>query len=195
MRRASIHRKTKETGIKVELTIDGSGRHTINSGVGFLDHMLSQVALHGLFDLEIEADGDLEIDSHHTVEDCALALGQAFDRALQERKGIQRMASATVPMDDAIATVSLDLSGRGYPVLKLAWAEPSIGGVPSSLLAHFFESFAAAIKANLHASIPYGRNGHHQAEALFKALGRSLDQATQLDPRRQEDVPSTKGQV
>ena len=195
MRRASIHRKTKETDIKVELTIDGSGRHTISSGVAFLDHMLSQVALHGLFDLELEADGDLEIDSHHTVEDCALALGQAFDRALEERKGIQRMASATVPMDDAIATVSLDLSGRSYAVLNLNWAEPEIGGVPSSLLAHFFESFAVAGKANLHASIPYGRNGHHQAEALFKAFGRSLDRATQMDPRRQGVIPSTKGQV
>lgn len=195
MRKAKISRKTNETDIKLELNLDGTGRYQIDSGVPFLDHMLAQLALHGLFDLTLSAAGDLEIDNHHTVEDCALALGQAFDQALAERQGIVRMGWASVPMDESLATVSLDLSGRSYGVFDLEWAESTIGGMPASLITHFFESFASAVKANLHAAIPYGRNGHHQAEALFKALARALDQATSIDPRRQGAIPSTKGQV
>jgi imidazoleglycerol-phosphate dehydratase len=195
MRKAVIKRTTKETDISVEINLDGSGRRQIQSGIPFFDHMLDQFCLHGLFDLKLEAAGDLEIDAHHTIEDCALALGQAIDQALSDRKGIVRMGFASVPMDDSLAQVSLDLSGRPYTVLNLQWAEDQIAGLPSSLIAHFLESLGVSAKANLHASIPYGKNGHHQTEALFKALGRALDQATSLDARRQGVIPSTKGQV
>ena len=195
MRTAKINRKTFETEVNIEINLDGSSRHQIDSGLPFLDHMLAQVSLHGLFDLTLEASGDLEIDSHHTVEDVGIALGQAVSQALADRKGIVRMGSARVPMDEAIAQVTLDLSGRSYSVFEFNWAESVVGGLPVSLITHFFESFASAAKTNLHAAIPYGRNGHHQAEALFKAFARALDQASAIDPRRQDAIPSTKGQV
>jgi imidazoleglycerol-phosphate dehydratase len=193
MRNVEITRKTNETEINVKLGLDGSGQYRIHTGLGFLDHMLSHLALHGLFDLELMAEGDLEVDPHHTVEDCALALGQAFDRALGERKGIVRIASSYVPMDESLAFVSLDLSGRPYAVIEATWHTPAIGSVPTSLLPHFLESLAFAARMNLHGRVLYGRDDHHQAEALFKALGRALDAATQIDPRRQEAFPSTKG--
>jgi len=157
--------------------------------------MLSHGARHGLFDLELSAAGDLEVDAHHTVEDCALALGQAIDQALGERKGIVRIASAYVPMDESLAFVSLDLSGRPYAVIQAEWRTPAVGVIPTSLFPHFLESLAAAARMNLHARVLYGRDDHHQAEALFKALGRALDAATAIDPRRQEAVPSTKGRL
>jgi imidazoleglycerol-phosphate dehydratase len=193
MRSAEIHRVTKETEIHVSLDLDGSGQHEIDSGVGFFDHMLSHLAVHGLLDLRLEAKGDLCIDNHHTVEDCALALGQAFDQALGERKGIVRMGSAYVPMDEALAFVAIDLSGRPYAVIQAEWHGPSVGGIACSLFAHVLESFAVAARCNLHARILYGRDDHHQAEALFKALGRALDAATRLEPRRGGMIPSTKG--
>jgi imidazoleglycerol-phosphate dehydratase len=195
MRSAEIDRKTKETEIKARLNLDGSGIYRIQTGLGFLDHMLGHIALHGLFDLDLTAQGDLEVDPHHTMEDCALVLGQAFDRALGERKGIVRAASAYVPMDESLAFVSLDLSGRPYAVIQAEWHGPSVGGLPVSLLAHFLESLAVTARMNLHARVLYGRDDHHQAEALFKALGRALDAATQIDPRRREIVPSTKGSL
>jgi imidazoleglycerol-phosphate dehydratase len=157
--------------------------------------MLHHIAVHGLFDLQIEAKGDLEVDCHHTVEDVALALGQAFDGALGDRAGIVRMASAYVPMDESLAFVSLDLSGRPYAVIQTDWRTPAVGGIPTSLITHFFESLAVTLRANLHARLLYGRDDHHQAEALFKALARALDEATRLDPRRQGKVPSTKGKL
>lgn len=193
MRTAVVHRKTKETEIRVNLDIDGHGEYETNTGVGFLDHMLGHVAVHGLFDLKVEARGDLHIDCHHTVEDCALVLGQAFDQALGDRQGIVRIGWACVPMDEALALVSIDLSGRPYAVVQVEWQAPAVGEVPTSLIPHFFESFAVKGQCNLHARVLYGRDDHHQAEALFKALGRALDAATQLDPRRADRIPSTKG--
>jgi imidazoleglycerol-phosphate dehydratase len=193
MRTAEIHRTTNETDIQVRLNLDGLGAHEITTGVGILDHMLSHVAVHGLFDLTLTASGDLHIDSHHTIEDCALALGQAVDQALGDRKGIARMGSAYVPMDEALAFVALDLSGRPYTVFEADWRAPMIGQMPISLVGHFFESLAVTAHMNLHARVLYGRDDHHQAEALFKALGRALDAATQLDPRRGGAIPSTKG--
>lgn len=193
MRIAEIQRTTNETDIFVRLSLDGSGAHEIATGVGFLDHMLTHVAVHGLFDLTVKARGDLHIDSHHTIEDCALALGLALAQALGDRKGIVRMGQAYVPMDEALALVAIDLSGRPYTIFDATWYAPMIGQMPTSLVGHFFESLAVNARMNLHARVLYGRDDHHQAEALFKALGRALDAATQLDPRRGSAVPSTKG--
>ncbi len=193
MRKANIQRQTNETSIEVTLNLDGSGEHQLQTGIGFLDHMLAHIAVHGLFNLTVTAQGDLEIDTHHTVEDCALTLGQAFDQALGDRQGIVRMGSAYVPMDETLAFVAVDLSGRPYPVVQADWHTPSVGGIPTSLFPHFMESFAYTARCNLHARVLYGRDDHHQAEALFKALGRALDAATQIDPRRGAAVPSTKG--
>jgi imidazoleglycerol-phosphate dehydratase len=193
VRTANIERKTKETDIRLRLNLDGRGQCEINTGVGFFDHMLGHLAVHGLFDLELEAKGDLHIDPHHTVEDCALALGQAFDEALGERQGIVRMGSSYVPMDEALAFVAIDLSGRPYTVIEAEWHTPSVGGIATTLFPHFFESFAIAARCNIHARVLYGRDDHHQAEALFKALGRALDAAAQFDPRRRNAIPSTKG--
>jgi imidazoleglycerol-phosphate dehydratase len=155
--------------------------------------MLRHVAVHGLFDLDVKAAGDLEIDPHHTVEDVGIVLGQAFDQALGDRQGLVRMGSAYAPMDDALAFVAVDLSGRPYAVIRAEWHTPSLGLLPTALIPHFLESFAFNAKLNLHARIEYGRDDHHQAEALFKALGRALDAATAIDPRRSGTVPSTKG--
>ena len=193
MRTTTIHRQTSETDITLSLNLDGTGQHDVATGVGFLDHLLTHVAVHGLFDLTVKAAGDLHIDAHHTIEDTALVLGQAFADALGDKKGIVRMGSAYVPMDEALAFVAVDLSGRPYAVVEAAWHGPAIGQFPTSLVAHFVESFAVTAKANVHARILYGRDDHHQAEALFKALGRALDAATQIDPRRTGSVPSTKG--
>jgi imidazoleglycerol-phosphate dehydratase len=146
-----------------------------------------------LFDLTVEAQGDLEIDPHHTVEDIALTLGAAFDQALGDRRGIVRMGHAYVPMDEALAFVAVDLSGRPYAVVQARWHTPAVGGIPNSLWRHFLESFAVTARGNLHARVLYGRDDHHQAEALFKALARALDAATARDPRRGDAVPSTKG--
>ena len=192
MRIAKINRKTSETDIQLVLNLDGSGKYQIDTGIGFLDHMLSHIAVHGLFDLQIQANGDLQIDPHHTVEDCALVLGQAIDQALEQRQGIVRMASAYAPMDETLAFVAIDFSGRPYAVVQAEWHAPAVGGIPTSLFPHFLESLATTARCNLHARLLYGRDDHHQAEALFKALGRALDTATQIDPRR-SGIPSTKG--
>ena len=193
MRQSSIHRKTNETDVAIQLDLDGQGLHQVATGVGFLDHMLTHLAVHGLFDLTVQAQGDLHIDVHHTVEDVALALGQALDQALGKRKGIVRMGSSYVPMDESLAFVAVDLSGRPYSVIQADWHTPAVGNIPTSLFPHFFESLAVTARLNLHARILYGRDDHHQAEALFKALGRALEAAVRLDPRRQGRVPSTKG--
>jgi len=193
MRTSTISRTTTETDITLSLNLDGSGKSNIVTGVGFLDHMLRHIAVHCLFDLEVKAAGDLEIDPHHTVEDVGIVLGQALDQSLGDRKGIARMGSAYVPMDEALAFVAVDISGRPYAVIQAEWHTPSIGLLPTTLILHFLESFAFNAKINLHACVEYGRDDHHQAEALFKALGRALDAATQIDPRRAGRVPSTKG--
>jgi len=190
---ARVERRTGETEVSVALTLDGSGRHEIDTGVGFLDHMLTHVAVHGLFDLEVEARGDLEVDGHHTVEDVALTLGAALDEALGTRSGIARMGSAYVPMDESLAFVAVDLSGRPFAVTDVTWSGTRVGGLSLTLIPHVFQSLAVAARANVHARVVYGRDDHHKAEALFKALGRALDQATRLDPRRGGGVPSTKG--
>jgi imidazoleglycerol-phosphate dehydratase len=195
MRTASLHRKTNETDIQLTLNLDGSGQHDVRTGIGFLDHVLTHIAVHGLFDLKVEAQGDLHVDAHHTIEDTALLLGQALAEALGDKQGITRMGSAFVPMDEALAFVVVDLSGRPYAVIEAAWHGPQIGQFPTSLVDHFFESLAASARANIHARVHYGRDDHHQAEALFKALGRALDIATQIDSRRGGVVPSTKGSL
>jgi imidazoleglycerol-phosphate dehydratase len=193
MRTAEISRITNETQIQINVDLDGTGNHNISTGVGFLDHMLTHLALHGLFDLTVHAKGDLHIDVHHTVEDVALALGQAFDQALGDRKGIVRMGDCFAPMDETLAHVAVDLSGRPYAVVQAEWYSPYVGNIPTTLFPHFFESFAVTSRCNLHARVLYGRDDHHQAEALFKACARALDIATQIDTRRPGAVPSTKG--
>jgi imidazoleglycerol-phosphate dehydratase len=194
-RRASVARSTRETRIELEINLDGTGQAEISTGLGFFNHMLAQIAVHGLFDLQIRAAGDLEVDAHHTVEDVALALGKAFDQALGERAGIVRAASAYFPMDEALAFMAVDLSGRPYAVIETGWKTNAIGPIPTSLFDHFFESFAVAARCNLHARQLYGRDDHHQAEALFKAFARALDAATRIDPRRAGAVPSSKGSL
>ena len=195
MRISEIQRKTNETDIQLKINLDGSGIASINTGIGFFDHMLNHVALHGLFDLDLQCKGDLEIDPHHTVEDCALVLGGAIDKALSDRKGINRMGSMYVPMDETLGFVAVDLSGRPYTVFQGEWNSPYVGGISTSLIPHFFESMAVTARCNLHARLLYGRNDHHQAEALFKALGRALNTATRIDPKRGNRVPSTKGNL
>lgn len=195
MRTATLERKTGETQVQVTLNLDGSGQYDVSTSVGFLDHMLRHMAVHGLLDLTVRAKGDLEIDPHHTVEDVALTLGTCLDQTLGDRKGIARMGHAYVPMDEALAFVALDLSGRPYAVVKAKWSTPAIGpqSVPATLMPHFLESLATAGRFNLHARVLYGRDDHHKAEALFKALGRALEMAVRLEPRRAAQVPSTKG--
>jgi imidazoleglycerol-phosphate dehydratase len=190
-----VFRRTGETEVDISVNLDGTGQNQIETGLPFLDHMLAQVAVHGLFDISIKAQGDLQVDPHHILEDTGLALGQAIKLALGDRAGIVRMASADCPMDESLAKVIVDLSGRPYTVLKGEWHQPVIGGLPTSLVVHFFESFSTQALCNLHAEIIYGRDGHHQAEALFKAFGRAILSATRLEPRRSGTIPSTKGSI
>jgi imidazoleglycerol-phosphate dehydratase len=191
-RQGQVERRTGETEVSVSLELDGSGRYEVDTGLGFLDHMLAQVAAHGLFDLAVRARGDLEVDEHHTVEDVAIGLGQALDAALGDRQGIARMGQAYAPLDEALALVVVDLSGRPYAVVDAEFSTPRLGAVGTDLIIHFLETLALRSRISLHARVLYGRNDHHKAEALFKALGRALDEATRLDPRRQ-GAPSTKG--
>jgi len=193
MRTAEVARQTNETQIEIKLDLDGAGQHEISTGLGFLDHMLTHLAVHGLFDLSVSARGDLQIDPHHTVEDIALTLGQAFDKALGDRKGIVRMGGCFAPMDETLVHAVIDLSGRPYAVIQAKWHTPYIGNIPATLFPHFFESFAMTARCNLHMRVLYGRDDHHQAEALFKAWARALDSAAQVDPRRMGVIPSTKG--
>lgn len=190
-RTATVTRKTKETNIQITLNLDGSGDADIQTGVGFLDHMLHHVAVHGLFDLNVRAAGDLHIDAHHTIEDVAIVLGDALDRALGDRRGVTRIGHSYVPMDEALARVVVDLSGRSYAVIEGTFDSPMLGAFPTSLVPHFFETLAARGKMNLHAQVLHGRDDHHKIEALFKALGRALNMAVALDERRGET--STKG--
>ena len=191
-RTAEIKRDTKETSIELALNLDGAGSAEISSGIGFFDHMLTHIALHGKIDLRVIAKGDLHIDAHHTIEDIAICLGRAIDEALGARVGIGRMGAAYVPMDEALARVVIDLSGRAYAVIKANFDTPLMGQMPTDLVLHALETVAAQGKMNLHAEVLYGRNDHHKAEALFKAFGRALAQAVALDAGR-AGVPSTKG--
>ncbi len=194
-RRATVTRETKETKIRVELNLDGRGEAELTTGIGMLDHLLSQVARHGLIDITIEATGDLQTDEHHTVEDIGLALGRALDVALGKREGIVRMADATVPLDEALATVAIDLSGRGYAVVDVAWTGERVGELPTDLVEHLLWSLASEGKLTLHGRVLSGVNDHHKGEALFKALGRALGAASRVDPRQAGRTPSTKGKL
>jgi imidazoleglycerol-phosphate dehydratase len=191
-RKASVTRRTKETSIKVEVNIDGSSKYEITTGILFFDHMLCQLAQHGIFDLKISANGP---DQHHVVEDVAITLGRAFNQALGDKQGIVRMAHAVVPMDEAVALVALDISGRGHAVIETSIREAVISEMHSDLVHHFFVSFAQEARINIHAWVLSGKNDHHKAEALFKALARALDQATRLDPRITGSIPSTKDSI
>ncbi len=193
-RKATVERETRETRVRVTLNVDGSGRAQVRTGIGFYDHMWTLFAAHGLFDLTIEAQGDLEVDEHHTVEDVAICVGQALHEALGDRRGIVRTGHAYVPMDEALARVVVDLGGRPYAVFEAQWHTPRVGGLSTDLVFHVFETLAVHARMNLHAHVLYGRNDHHQIEALFKALGRALDMATRVDERR-EGIPSTKGRL
>ena len=192
MRSATIDRVTGETKVHLTLALDGKGQAQVDTGIGFLDHMLTLFAYHGLFDLGVEAKGDLQVDTHHTVEDVGICLGQALHDALGNRSSIVRTGHAYVPMDEALGFVAVDLSGRPYAVIDVAWHSATLGNMETDLVRHFLETVAVHGRLNLHARVLYGQNDHHQAEALFKALGRALDAATQVDPRR-PGIPSTKG--
>jgi imidazoleglycerol-phosphate dehydratase len=192
-RTGSNRRETRETRVAVELDLDGRGEYRVSTGIGFLDHMLEAVARHGRIDLTIEAQGDLHVDGHHTAEDVAICLGRALDAALGDRAGLRRMGHAIVPMDEALAMVAVDLSGRGVAVLEVSFAGESVGALRAEMIPHFLQSLALEARLSLHARILAGANDHHRAEALFKALARALHDATTLDPRLAGAVPSTKG--
>jgi len=191
-RMAKVERKTKETDITVELDLDGHGRYEIETGSGFFDHMLCHLARHGLFDLKLIAKGDLHVDAHHTVEDVAICLGQAINKALGDKKGIVRFGSAVVPMEDSLAQVAVDLCGRPFCVYNVKYCADKIGDFDVELVSEFLRSFSNNALMNLHVNVAYGSNNHHIAEAIFKALGRSLAEAVAIDARC-KDVPSTKG--
>jgi imidazoleglycerol-phosphate dehydratase len=191
-RKASVERKTGETHVTVSINLDGTGQSSITTGVGFLDHMLALLAKHSMFDLDIAASGDHQVDDHHTVEDVGITLGQAFDKALGEKKGIARFACTAVPMDEALARCSLDLSGRAYLVLDAKFPTQKVGSFDVELTGEFLQALAANARMTLHVDVIRGDNSHHIIEAIFKSLARVLGAATRTDPRRQ-DVPSTKG--
>lgn len=188
-RKATVARRTTETSVKVEINIDGKSQFEVTTGIRFFDHMLCQLAQHGIFDLKVSANGT---DQHHVVEDVAIALGRAFSQALGEKQGIVRMGHAIVPMDDALAMVALDISGRGHAFVEDSFKEAYISDMPSDLVHHFFVSFASEARINIHAQVMRGQNDHHKAEALFKALARALDMATRIDQRITDVIPSTK---
>jgi imidazoleglycerol-phosphate dehydratase len=192
-RRVTVGRRTRETEIDLTLDLDGSGRADISTGVGFYDHLLTSLAHHGLFDLQVRATGDLEVDEHHTVEDVALVLGSAFAESIGERAGIRRFGEASVPMDESLATAVIDIGGRPYAVIELPFRGERVGQLPLQLIEHALESFARTAGATLHLR-GSGRNDHHLAEAAFKALARALRTACELDPRR-DGVASTKGSL
>jgi imidazoleglycerol-phosphate dehydratase len=188
----SVKRQTKETSIEVTWDLDGSGVADVTTGLGMLDHLVDQLARHGIFDITCRASGDLQIDSHHTVEDVGIALGRAFVDALGDARGIVRMADAIVPLDEALAQVAVDISGRGYAVLSTSWSGDRVGELPTDLIDHFFQTIAHEGKLNLHARVLAGVNDHHKAECLMKAFARALCNATRIEPRRAGQTPSTK---
>jgi imidazoleglycerol-phosphate dehydratase len=195
-RSATVVRTTTETDIRISLNLDGRGTHAVATGIPFLDHMLAQVARHGRFDLTLDARGDLAVDAHHTVEDVGIALGDAFAQAMGEKAGIVRYGTARVPMDEALAWVVVDLSGRPYLVFQAPQLRGGrIGEFDADLVREFFQGLTAHLKGNVHVQVEYGQNLHHMAEALFKGLGRALGQATAVDPRLGGAIPSTKGSL
>lgn len=193
MRTGIIERTTNETNISVELDLDGSGRYDINTGIGFLDHMLEQLSRHSLIDLRVEVDGDLHIDAHHTTEDSGISIGQALNKALGDRRGINRYGHAYVPMDETLARVAIDLSNRPYLIWKVKFTQDRLGEMDTELFKEWFQAFAQAAGATLHVECLYGENNHHMIEACFKALARALRTAIEIDPRKADSIPSTKG--
>jgi imidazoleglycerol-phosphate dehydratase len=194
-RTAQISRKTNETKIDLKVDLDGTGRASAQTGVGFFDHMLDLLSRHSLFDLDVKAEGDLHVDQHHTVEDVGIVLGQAIEKALGDKRGIHRYGSATVPMDETLAAVTVDLSGRPAFVFNVKFTGGTIGTFDVELVEEFLKALATTARMNLHVNVPYGTNNHHIAEAVFKSLARALRQAVEIDPRRADDVPSTKGSL
>lgn len=194
-RKANIERKTKETEIKITLDLDGRGRAEIDTGIPFLDHMLTLAAAHGFMDLALSAKGDIEIDFHHTVEDLGICLGKAINQALGDKQGIRRYGQAVIPMDEALARVIIDISNRPFLAYRVSLAESRAGSFDVGLLREFFRALANDAGLTLHIDLLYGRDAHHSAESIFKAFGRALDQAAAMDERRKGEIPSTKGML
>jgi imidazoleglycerol-phosphate dehydratase len=194
-RRAAVKRRTKETAITASVDLDGTGAYDVATGVGFLDHMIEQLARHSLIDITLKADGDLHIDQHHTTEDSGIALGQALAKALGDKKGIARYGFAYLPMDDTLTRVALDISGRSYLVWKVAFTRSKVGEMDTELFREWFQAFAQHAGLTLHVETLYGENSHHIAETCYKALAKALRQAIAIDERQKGSVPSTKGQL
>jgi imidazoleglycerol-phosphate dehydratase len=195
MRIATITRKTSETSIDVTVNLDGTGAYTVSTGIGFFDHMLEQLSRHGLIDLDVKTVGDLHIDQHHTVEDTGIAIGEAVKQALGEKRGIRRYAEALSPMDETLTRVALDISGRPFLVWKTEFSQKRLGEMDTEMFEHFFHSFAQAAGITLHVETLYGQNNHHIAESAFKGLARALRTAVEIDPRKADAIPSTKGML
>jgi imidazoleglycerol-phosphate dehydratase len=195
MRQASVERSTAETKIKASVDLDGAGRYHVSTGLGFLDHMIEQLSRHSLIDITLEAEGDLHIDGHHTTEDCGIVLGQAIGQALGDRKGITRYGDALIPMDETLTRVALDLSNRPYLVWRVALARPKLGEMDTELFKEFFQALAQAAGITLHVENLYGENTHHIVESCFKGVARALRTAIEIDPRKADAVPSTKGML
>lgn len=195
MRTATISRATKETSIDVTVNLDGTGRYAVSTGIGFLDHMLEQLSRHSLIDLDVKAVGDLHIDQHHTTEDTGIAIGEAVAQALGDKTGIRRYGDALSPMDETLTRVALDISGRPYLVWKAQFSVEKLGEMDTELFEHWFHSFAGSAGITLHVETLYGRNNHHIIESAFKGLARALRQAVEIDPRKGDAIPSTKGML
>jgi len=193
MRTALVKRTTHETDIAVEVNLDGTGNYQVSTGIGFLDHMLEQLSRHSLIDLEATVKGDLHVDQHHTTEDSAIAIGEAISKALGDRKGITRFGSAYAPMDETLTRVALDISGRPFLVWKAQFTTPRLGEMDTELFQHWFHAFAGSAGITLHVENLHGENNHHIIESCFKGLARALRQAIEIDPRKADSVPSTKG--
>lgn len=191
-RAAEVTRRTSETEVRVRVDLEGSGQSDVDTGLGFLDHMLELLAAHALLDLEVRARGDLHVDEHHTVEDVGIVLGRAMAKALGERRGIRRYGFL-LPMDESLARVAVDLGGRSYLVFRAEFSRERVGDLPTELVEDFLKALADHLRANVHVTVEYGRNDHHRIEAIFKALGRALRAAVEQDPRLGQELPSTKG--
>ena len=194
-RSAQVSRKTKETKVELSVNLDGRGASDVHSGIGFFDHMLDLLSRHSLIDIDLTAEGDLQVDSHHTVEDVGIVLGQALERSLGDKRGIARYGWAAVPMDESLAQVAIDLSGRSAFVFKVGFTGEAIGTFAVELIEEFFKALSTSARMNLHVTVPYGTNNHHIAEAIFKATAKALRQAVSHDPRAGDEVPSTKGSL